>query len=146
MPDRLAALTYDARHVLALAREEAERLRHTYIGTEHLLLGILRRADPVAARALAEAGVELEAAREAVVTMVGWGPVPVAGGIGLTPLAWDVVRLAEDEARRVGSPVVGCTHLLAGLVGGRTGIACGVLAGLGVDLGALHRRVAPADP
>ena len=125
-------LTDDARRVLPLAREEARRLDHNYIGTEHLLLAIVRERDGLGARVLASLGVDLENARSAVEFIVSRGDRTVTGDIALSPRAQQVVMLAVDEARRLNHDRVGTEHLLLGLLRENQGVAAGVLQGLGV--------------
>jgi methylenetetrahydrofolate dehydrogenase (NADP+)/methenyltetrahydrofolate cyclohydrolase len=134
MADRFEKFTERARRVLTLAQEEALRFNHSYIGTEHLLLGLVREGDGVAAKALESLGVELEKVRTAVQIIVGRGDSFVSGEIGLTPRAKKVIELAVDEARRLGHHYIGTDHLLLGLVREDEGIAAGVLESLGVSL------------
>src|SRR5438093_13767244 len=100
MADRFDRFTERARHVLSLAQEEAQRFNHNYIGTEHLLLGLVRESDGVAAKVLSNLGVELAKVRSAVEFIIGRGERAPAGEIGLTPRAKKVIELAVDEARR----------------------------------------------
>jgi ATP-dependent Clp protease ATP-binding subunit ClpA len=142
MADRFRAFTVRARKALQLAQEEAWRLNHyNSIGTEHLLLGLVREGDGVAARALAELNVELAAVRDRVEFLMGRGDRTVAGGIGLTPRAKKVIELGVDEARRLDHPYIGTEHLLLGLVREGGGIAAGVLESLGVGLDAVRAQV-----
>src|SRR5215207_1953547 len=134
MPDRFDKFTERARKVLQLAQEEAQRFNHNYIGTEHLLLGLVREGEGVAAKVLANLGVELHKVRSAVECVIGRGDRTVTGDIGLTPRAKKVIELAVDEARRLDHPYVGTEHLLLGLVREGEGIAAGVLESLGVSL------------
>ncbi len=99
--DRFDRFTERARRVLTLAREEAQRFGHNYIGTEHLLLGLVREGDGVAARVLGNLGVELPRVRTAVEFIIGRGESLIMGEIGLTPRAKKVIELAVDEARRL---------------------------------------------
>ena len=114
--DRFDKFTERARKVLTLAQDEAQRFNHNYIGTEHLLLGLVREGDGVAARVLENLGVELNKVRTAVEFIIGRGDRPVVGEIGLTPRAKRVIELAVDEARRLGHNYIGTEHLLLGLV------------------------------
>jgi ATP-dependent Clp protease ATP-binding subunit ClpA len=132
--DRFDKFTERARKVLSLAQEEAQRFQHNYIGTEHLLLGLVREGDGVAARVLNNLGVELEQVRRAVEFIIGRGDRIVLGEIGLTPRAKKVIELAVDEARRLNHHYIGTEHLLLGLVREGEGIAAGVLESLGVNL------------
>src|ERR671923_1479240 len=134
MADRFDKFTERARRVLTLALEESLRFQHNYIGTEHLLLGLIREGEGVAAQALAHLGVELNKARSAVEFIIGRGNRAVMGEIGLTPRAKKFIELAVDEARRLGHHYIGTEHLLLGLVREGEGIAAGVLESLGVNL------------
>jgi ATP-dependent Clp protease ATP-binding subunit ClpC len=132
--DRFEKFTERARKVLSLAQEEAQRFNHNYIGTEHLLLGLVREGDGVAAKVLNNLGVELNKVRSAVEFIIGRGDRIVLGDIGLTPRAKKVIELAVDEARRLNHHYIGTEHLLLGLVREGEGIAAGVLESLGVNL------------
>ncbi len=134
MADRFDKFTERARRVLTLAQEEAQRFNHNYIGTEHLLLGLVREGDGVAAKVLANLGVELSKVRSAVEFIIGRGDRAVLGEIGLTPRAKKVIELAVDEARRLNHHYIGTEHVLLGLVREGEGIAAGVLESLGVNL------------
>ncbi len=132
--ERFDKFTERARKVLSLAQEEAQRFNHNYIGTEHLLLGLVREGDGVAAKVLSNLGVELNKVRSAVEFIIGRGDRIVLGEIGLTPRAKKVIELAVDEARRLNHHYIGTEHLLLGLVREGEGIAAGVLESLGVNL------------
>jgi ATP-dependent Clp protease ATP-binding subunit ClpC len=119
---------------LSLAQEEAQRFQHNYIGTEHLLLGLVREGEGVAAKVLSNLGVDLDKVRQAVENIIGRGDRVVFGEIGLTPRAKKVIELAVDEARRLNHQYIGTEHLLLGLVREGEGIAAGVLESLGVNL------------
>jgi len=134
MADRFDKFTERARRVLTLAQEEAQRFNHNYIGTEHLLLGLVREGDGVAAKVLSNLGVELNKVRSAVEFIIGRGDRANTGEIGLTPRAKRVIELAVDEARRLNHSYIGTEHLLLGLVREGEGIAAGVLESLGVNL------------
>ncbi len=134
MPDRFDKFTERARKVLQLAQEEAQRFNHNYIGTEHLLLGLVREGEGVAAKVLANLGVDLNKVRSAVEFIIGRGDRTVTGDIGLTPRAKKVIELSVDEARRLGHHYVGTEHLLLGLVREGEGIAAGVLMSLGITM------------
>jgi ATP-dependent Clp protease ATP-binding subunit ClpC len=134
MADRFDKFTERARRVLTLAQEEAHRFNHNYIGTEHILLGLVREGDGVAAKVLSNLGVELNKVRSAVEFIIGRGDRTVTGDIGLTPRAKKVIELAVDEARRLNHSYIGTEHLLLGLVREGEGIAAGVLESLGVNL------------
>jgi ATP-dependent Clp protease ATP-binding subunit ClpC len=132
--DRFDKFTERARKVLSLAQEEAQRFQHNYIGTEHLLLGLVREGEGVAAKVLSKLGVELQKVRESVEFIIGRGDRIVLGEIGLTPRAKKVIELAVDEARRMNHHYIGTEHLLLGLLREGEGIAAGVLESLGVRL------------
>src|SRR5439155_1046284 len=133
--------TERARKVFSLAQEEAQRFNHNYIGTEHLLLGLVREGDGIAARVLANLGVQLPKVRSAVEFIIGRGDGLVVGDPGLTPRAKKVIELAMDEARRLNNHYIGTEHLLLGLVREGEGIAAGVLESLGVSLEKVRRQV-----
>ncbi len=141
MADRFDKFTERARKVLTLAQEEAQRFNHNYIGTEHLLLGLVREGEGVAAKVLANMGVELNKVRSAVEFIIGRGDRMVMGEIGLTPRAKKVIELAVDEARRLNHQYIGTEHLLLGLVREGEGIAAGVLESLGVSLDRVRAQV-----
>jgi methylenetetrahydrofolate dehydrogenase (NADP+)/methenyltetrahydrofolate cyclohydrolase len=141
MADPFDKFTERARRVLTLAQEEALRFNHNYIGTEHLLLGLIREGDGVAAKALANLGVELNKVRSAVEVIIGRGDRAVMGEIGLTPRAKKIIELAVDEARRMGHHYIGTEHLLLGMVREGEGVAAGVLESLGVSLDRARREV-----
>jgi hypothetical protein len=132
--DRFDKFTERARKVLSLAQEEAQRFNHNYIGAEHLLLGLVREGDGVAAKVLLHLGVELNKLRSAVEFAIGRGDRLVLGEIGLTPQAKKVIELAVDESRRLNHHYIGTEHLLLGLVRENSGFAAEVLQGLGIDL------------
>ena len=133
--------TERARKVLTLAQEEAQRFNHNYIGTEHLLLGLVREGEGVAAKVLSNLGIELTKVRSAVEFIIGRGERQVMGEIGLTPRAKKVIELAVDEARRLGHHYIGTEHLLLGLIREGEGIAAGVLESLGVNLEKVRSEV-----
>jgi ATP-dependent Clp protease ATP-binding subunit ClpA len=133
--------TERARTVLVLSQEEAQQLNHDYIGTEHILLGLVREGDGVAARVLNNLGIELHKVRSAVEFIIGRGDRMVMGEIGLTPRAKRVIELAVDEARRLNHHYIGTEHLLLGLVREGEGIAAGVLESLGVSLEKVRAQV-----
>ncbi|MGB5933886.1 MAG: ATP-dependent Clp protease ATP-binding subunit [Anaerolineae bacterium] len=142
MANKFDRFTKRARRVLALAQEEAQRLNHNYIGTEHLLLGLVREESGVAARVLKDLGVEPKALRKGVEEMIGRGQRKVLGKIGLTPRTKRVIELAVDEARRLGHHYIGTEHLLLGLAREGEGIAVDVLKSLGVNLDRLRTETA----
>ncbi|OGO70614.1 MAG: hypothetical protein A3H36_00490 [Chloroflexi bacterium RIFCSPLOWO2_02_FULL_71_16] len=131
-----------AKRVLALAQDEAIRFNHNYIGTEHLLLGLVREGEGVAARVLDSLGVELSKVRTAVEFIIGRGDSTTApNDITLSPRTKKVIELAIDEARKLGHSHVGTEHLLLGLVREGEGIASGVLESLGVSLEKVRHQV-----
>jgi ATP-dependent Clp protease ATP-binding subunit ClpC len=135
MASRFEKFSERARRVLSLAQEEALRFNHNYIGTEHILLGLVRETEGVAARVLANLNVDLNKVRSAVEFIIGRGERPVSGeNIGLTPRAKKVIELAVDEARRMNHHYIGTEHLLIGVMREGEGVAAGVLESLGVSL------------
>jgi len=134
MGSRFEKFSERARRVLSLAQEEAQRFNHNYIGTEHILLGLVRETEGVAARVLSGLGVDLSKVRSAVEFIIGRGEKPAQGEIGLTPRAKKVVELAVDEARRMNHTYIGTEHLLIGLLREGEGVAAGVLESLGITL------------
>ena len=141
MADKFEKFTERARKVLTLAQEEAQRFNHNYIGTEHLLLGLVREGDGVAAKVLSNMGVQLPKVRSAVEFIIGRGDTGVTGEIGLTPRAKKVIELAVEEARHLNHHYIGTEHLLLGLVREGEGIAAGVLESLGVNLEKVRAQV-----
>ncbi len=134
MAETFEKFTERARRVFSLAQEEAQRLNHNYIGTEHLLLGLVREGDGVAAQVLANLGVSLAKVRSAVEFIIGRGDGLVVGERSLTPRTKKVLELAMDEARRLNNDQIGTEHLLLGVVREGEGIAAGVLESFGVSL------------
>jgi ATP-dependent Clp protease ATP-binding subunit ClpC len=132
--DRFEKFTERARKVLSLAQEEAQRLQHNYIGTEHLLLGLVREGEGVAAKVLISLGVDLEKVRKAVEDIIARGDRIVLGEIGLTPRAKKVIELAVDESRLLNHNYIGTEHLLLGLIREGEGIGAGVLESFGLSL------------
>jgi len=141
MAEKFDKFTDRARRVLTLAQEEAQRFNHNYIGTEHLLLGLVREGEGVAAKVLGNMGVQLPRVRSAVEFIIGRGDSMVMGEIGLTPRAKKVIELSVDEARRLNHHYIGTEHLLLGLVREGEGIAAGVLESLGVNLEKVRAQV-----
>src|SRR5438105_9761975 len=144
MSDRFDKFTERAKKVLLLAQEEAQRFNHNYIGTEHLLLGLVREGEGIAAKVLGNLGVELNKVRSAVEFIIGRGDRMVIGNISLTPRAKKVIELAVDEARLLKHGYVGSEHLLLGLIREGEGIAIGVIESLGVDTAKLRRETLDA--
>lgn len=136
----LNRLNAHAQHVLTLAREEALAFNHSFIGTEHLLLGLLREHDGVAALALEKLGVALDPVRAAVEQRMGRGAQPVHDDIDYVPRVRKVLSLALDEAERQGSAYVRTEHILLGIVRDGGGVAADILDALGV-LGRVRAQV-----
>ena len=131
--------TQRARRVLSLAHQEAERMRHNYIGTEHVLLGLIREEGGVAGRVLRELGLEVERVQELVERMVGTGQYK-GGKLDLSPGTQQVLEHAVDEARRMGHHYIGTEHLLLGLVRYGEGVALDVLRKMGVTPEQIRRQ------
>ena len=126
--------TEQANKVLEGAREEALRFQHNYIGTEHLLLGMVRDSDGVAGTVLQNLGVQLHRARKAIEFIIGRGDRVVLSEIGLTPRSKKILRLASEEAERMNNAYIGTEHLLLGMMLENEGIAAGVLHSMGIEL------------
>jgi hypothetical protein len=127
-------LTPRAHQALACARKEAVRLRHRFLGTEHLLLGLIRLGQGAACNVLTKTGLELKAVRDAVENRIGPGPEDArVGNVPCTPRAQKVLALAETEAHALGHTFVGTEHILLGLLSEREGVAARVLRSFGVD-------------
>src|SRR3569623_600320 len=141
MSDRFDKFSERAKKVLVLSQEEALRFNHNYIGTEHLLLGLVREGEGVAAKVLGNLGVERNKVRSAVEFIIGRGDRTVTGDIGLTPRAKKVIELSVDEARRLNHHYIGTEHLLLGLVREGEGIAAGVLKSLSESLDKVRSQV-----
>ena len=133
--------TERARQVIVLAQEEARMLRHNYIGTEHLLLGLLREADGVAARVLGTLEVSLEEVRGEVSRIVGEGDHESQGQIPFTPRAKKVLELALREALSLGHNYIGTEHILLGLMRESEGVAARILNDLDVDADRARQEV-----
>jgi len=134
MSSRFEKFSERARRVLTIAQEEARQMNHSYIGTEHILLGLAREEEGVAAKVLTNLGVILNKIRSAVEFISGRSERPSTGETGLTPRAKRVIELAIDEARQLGHNYIGTEHLLLGLMREGEGVAAGVLDSLGVTL------------
>jgi len=132
--DNLRRFSKRARRSLAYAQEEARRLNHPYIGTEHLLLGLVREENSVAARVLRSLGVEADTVRSAVEEIIGSGEQPVMSRIGLSPRTKRIIELAVSQAREMGNNYIGTEHLLLGLIEEGEGVAVDVLQSLGVTM------------
>ena len=130
-----------ARNVVVLAQQEARLLKHNYIGTEHILLGLARESDGLAAKALDALGIGLEAVREQVVEITGQGQKSPSGHIPFTPRAKKVLELSLREALQFGHNYIGTEHILLGLIREGDGVAAQVLVRLGGDLSAVRQQV-----
>jgi ATP-dependent Clp protease ATP-binding subunit ClpC len=133
--------TERAERVIILSQEEARRLGHNYVGTEHLLLGLVREGEGVAARALLNLGLSLEQIREQVENVIGPGEGAAAGKVNFTPRAKRVMELAVDEARELGHSYIGTEHILLGLLREDEGVAAQVLKNLGAELDRVRQEV-----
>lgn len=132
--------TERARKVLMLARQEAQAMNQNYIGTEHLLLGLIREEEGIAGQVLQQKGVMPEKVREAVTTITGRGDeLPKLEEIGLTPRSKKVLELAWHEAKALGHPYIGTEHLLLGLLQEGGGVAVGILESMVVSLNGLRQ-------
>ncbi|GAA2960698.1 MULTISPECIES: ATP-dependent Clp protease ATP-binding subunit [Glutamicibacter] len=130
-----------ARRVVVLAQEEARMLNHNYIGTEHLLLGLIHEGDGVAAKALESLNISLGAVREQVQEIIGKGQQAPSGHIPFTPRAKKVLELSLREALQLGHNYIGTEHILLGLIREGEGVAAQVLVKLGADLGRVRQQV-----
>ena len=130
-----------ARRVVVLAQEEARVLNHNYIGTEHVLLGLIREGEGVAAKALESLGISLEAVRQQVEEIIGQGQQAPSGHIPFTPRAKKVLELSLREALQLGHNYIGTEHILLGLIREGEGVAAQVLVKLGADLNRVRLQV-----
>ena len=130
-----------ARRVVVLAQDEARLLKHNYIGTEHLLLGLIHEGAGVAARALESLGISLEIVRQRVEEIIGQGQEAPSGHIPFTPRAKKVLELSLREALDIGHNYIGTEHILLGLIREGDGVAAQVLVSLGADLDRVRREV-----
>jgi ATP-dependent Clp protease ATP-binding subunit ClpC len=133
--------TSSARRVLVLAQEEARLLNHNFMGTEHLLLGLLHEGDGVAAQALERSGITLEGARSEVEATIGVAADLPGGSPPFTPRAKKVLELSLRESMQMGQGHIGTEHLLLGLIREGEGVASTVILSLGVGLGELRQEV-----
>ena len=140
MPNKMERFTQRARRVLSLAQEEADRLHHHQIGTEHLLLGLMREDGGVAGRVLRDLGLDLRRVEELVSRLSMAGERTTSSQLDLSPGTKKVLELAVDEARRMGHHYIGTEHLLLGLVRQQEGIALDVLRRLGVSPEEVRRQ------
>ena len=130
-----------ARRVVVLAQEEARLLNHNYIGTEHILLGLIHEGEGVAAKALESLGISLEAVRAQVEEIIGHGGTAPSGHIPFTPRAKKVLELSLREALQLGHNYIGTEHILLGLIREGEGVAAQVLVKLGADLSRVRQQV-----
>jgi ATP-dependent Clp protease ATP-binding subunit ClpC len=130
-----------ARRVVVLAQEEARMLNHDYIGTEHILLGLLREGDGIAAKALESLEISLEVVRREVGEIIGRGKQAPSGHIPFTPRAKKVLELSLREAQQLGHDYIGTEHILLGLLREGEGVAAQVLVRLGADLNRVRQQV-----
>src|ERR1051326_1046085 len=130
-----------ARRVVVLAQEEARMLSHNYIGTEHILLGLIHEGEGVAAKALESLDISLEAVRAQVEEIIGQGQQAPSGHIPFTPRAKKVLELSLREALQLGHSYIGTEHILLGLIREGEGVAAQVLQKLGADLNRVRQTV-----
>src|SRR6266540_3953853 len=130
-----------ARRVVVLAQEEARMLNHNYIGTEHILLGLIHEGEGVAAKALESLGISLEGVRQQVEEIIGQGQQAPSGHIPFTPRAKKVLELSLREALQLGHNYIGTEHILLGLIREGEGVAAQVLVKLGADLSRVRQQV-----
>jgi ATP-dependent Clp protease ATP-binding subunit ClpC len=138
--------TERARRVVVHAQEEARELSHSYIGTEHLLLGLMREQESAGARALQELEISQDAVREQVVQIVGRGKQAPSGHIPFTPRAKKVLELSLREALQLGHDYIGTEHILLGLIREGEGVAAQVLTNLGGELSRVRVKVIELIP
>jgi Clp amino terminal domain, pathogenicity island component len=129
-----------ARRVVVLAQEEARMLDHNWIGTEHILLGLMREGEGIAAKALESLGISLDAVRQQVEEIIGRGQQPPSGHIPFTPRAKKVLELALRESLQLGHNYIGTEHILLGLIREGDGVAALVLVTLGADLNRVRQQ------
>ena len=130
-----------ARRVVVLAQEEARMLNHNYIGTEHILLGLIHEGEGVAAKALESLGISLEGVRQQVEEIIGQGQQAPSGHIPFTPRAKKVLELSLREALQLGHNYIGTEHILLGLFSDAEGFAARVMDDAGVTYDAVRRRI-----
>src|ERR1039457_7093444 len=139
--DMFERFTDRARRVVVLAQDEARRLDHNYIGTEHILLGLVQEGEGVAAKALEALGIGLAAVRQQVEEVVGRGKEAPGGHIPFTPRAKKVLERSLREALQLGHDYIGTEHILLGLIREGEGVAARVLVKLGADLNRVRQQV-----
>jgi ATP-dependent Clp protease ATP-binding subunit ClpC len=130
-----------ARRVVVLAQDEARVLGHNYIGTEHILLGLINEGEGVAAKALTTMGLSLEATRQQIEDIIGRGEGTREGHIPFTPRAKKVLELSLNEARQLGHDYIGTEHILLGLIREGDGVAAQVLVSFGANLNRVRQQV-----
>ena len=130
-----------ARRVVVLAQEEARMLNHNYIGTEHILLGLIHEGEGVAAKALESLGISLDGVRTQVTEIIGEGQQAPSGHIPFTPRAKKVLELSLREALQLGHNYIGTEHILLGLIREGEGVAAQVLTKMGADLNKVRQQV-----
>ncbi len=135
-----------ARRAVVHAQDEARELNHNYIGTEHLLLGLMREPESVAARALQELNISQDAVREEVIQIIGRGQGVLTGHIPFTPRAKKVLELSLREALQLGHNYIGTEHILLGLIREGEGVAAQVLVKLGGNMGVVREKVIELAP
>ena len=138
--------TDGARQVVVFAQQEARELNHSHIGTEHLLLGLMRDAEGVAAQALRELEIRQDAVREQVTEIIGRGERPPSGHIPFTPRAKKVLELSLRESRQLNHSYIGTEHILLGLIGEGEGVAAQVLVKLGASMSRVRDTVIQLAP
>ncbi len=142
MSSKFEKFSERARRALTRAQEEAQRFGHSYIDTEHVLLGLIGEEESIAAKVLTNSGIAPNKVRAAVEFIVGRGGKPIIGEIGLTPRAKKVIEFAVDEARRFSHNYIGTEHLLLGLLREGEGVAAGILESFGVNLEKTRAEIA----
>src|ERR1700685_636014 len=130
-----------ARRVVVLAQDEARMLNHNYIGTEHILLGLIRESEGVAAKARESLGISLDAVRQQVEEIIGQGQQPPSGHIPFTKRAKKVLEMSLLESVQLGQNYIGTEHILLGLIREGDGVAAQVLVKLGADLNRVRQQV-----
>lgn len=130
-----------AQKVIVLAQEEARRLGHNVVGTEHILLGLIAEGEGVGAKALTAMGVSLDKVRQEIENVIGRGEAAFQGAIGFTPRTKRVFELAIDEARQLGHTYIGTEHILLGLIREGEGVAAQILRNLDIDLEGMRKQV-----
>ncbi|HEV3026184.1 MAG TPA: Clp protease N-terminal domain-containing protein, partial [Planctomycetota bacterium] len=133
--------TERARRIIILAQEEAKRLNHSAVGTEHILLGVVLEGDGVASKVLASLNISPERVRAEIESAIGRGERTLDGEVAFTPRGKRVLELALDEARRLGHNYIGTEHLLLGLIREGEGVAARVLEAMGADLERVRSQI-----